>query len=238
MTDSVEIVAQAAIDCAGRLTEITSLAALTAGMSGKNSRQFARALQDLAVRGVLRRFRFDGRLHFAPVSRARDAAFVARFALESTACGCSEGACMPWSGKFFKARQGPVVHLDGKEFVLRRVIYEAHTGKRLAQAESVRPSCGEADCIHPQHLVKEPRNKQLIGRARLPSTRAKLARAQQAKAPYSMSEVQALRARCIRGELTRVAAAKSLGVSVETMERMVNGQAWRDFSNPYQSLTA
>ncbi|TYK74341.1 hypothetical protein FSY45_19445 [Comamonas sp. Z1] len=145
---------------------------------------------------------------------------------------------MPWSGKFFKPRQGPVVNLDGKEYVLRRVIYEVRTRKKLAQSESVRPSCGEANCIHPQHLTKEPRNTPLIGRARLPSTREKLARAQQAKAPYSMEEVQALRGRCIRGELTRVAAAKCLGVSVETMERMVNGLAWRDFSNPYQSLTA
>ena len=238
MTDPAEIVAQAALHRSKQLTEITSLAALTAGMSGQDRRLFARALQDLAARGVLRRFRFDGRLHFAPLSRAGDAAFVAQFALESTACGCSEGSCMPWSGKFFKPRQGPVVNLDGKEYVLRRVIYEARTRKKLAQAESVRPSCGEANCIHPQHLTKEPRNTPLIGRARLPSTREKLARAQQAKAPYSMEEVQALRARCIRGELTRVAAAKCLGVSVETMERMVNGQAWRDFSNPYQSLTA
>lgn len=216
-----------------QITQVCSVASLVYGATPAKRQQIHQQLRAAAAAGQLRRFRFDGRLHYAPQCAAGDVDFAICFAEETTHRIKGSG-CMPWAGAF-KTRQGPVVTLDGKEYILRRVIYERSTGKKLRKHEAVRMTCGDPACIARDHMTKEPRNALLVGKARTVMTRQRIAEKHRERMPYSCEQVNDLKASCARGELTRTKAAKVLGVSAETMNRIVRGDAWRDFTNEYQT---
>lgn len=224
----------AARHCAMQLTEITSSAALTAGMGERYRRRFVRALQDLSAEGLVRCFKFDGRMHYAPLCRKGDAAFASVFALETTRPECDSG-CLIWKGST-KAGEGPTLHLGQKVYVLRRVIYEHRHHTRLKRHESIRMSCECAMCIEPTHMAKQQRNFVLRGRPRPMSLRVQLAEHERARTPYALKDVKALKDRCASGELNTVQAAKLLGISAKSMSRIMRGVTWRDFRSAYQAL--
>ena len=216
-----------------QITQVCSAASLVYGASPKHRQQIRQHLSAAAEAGELRRFRFDGRLHYAPNSTKGDVSFVVCFA-EETSNRIKGSDCLPWTGAF-KPRQGPVLTLDGKEHVLRRVIYERHAYTKLKKHEAVRMTCGDLACIAYDHMTKEPRNAVLVGKARTVMTRQRIAQKHWERMPYSGDQVSALKASCVRGELTRISAAKELGVSAEAMNRIVRGDSWRDFTNHFQA---
>lgn len=216
-----------------QVTQVCSAASLVHGATPKQRQQILQYLSAAAEAGDLRRFRFDGRLHYAPSCPKGDAPFVVCFAEETSQCVKGSG-CMPWTGAF-KPRQGPVVTMDGKEHVLRRAIYEHHSHRKLKKHETVRMTCGDPACIARAHMTKEPRNAVLVGKARTVMTRQRIAQKHRERMPYSSDQVRALKASCVRGEQTRISAAKVLGVSAQAMNRIVRGDAWLDFTNEYQA---
>lgn len=217
-----------------QITQVRSAASLVFGTEGREQQQISQQLRDAAATGKLRRFRFDGRLHFAPLCSKGDASFVVSFAEETTRRAADSG-CMQWAGAC-KTRQGPVVTLDGKEYILRRAVYEHHSSKKLKTHEAIRMTCGDPTCIAHAHMVKEPRNALLVGRPRPVATRQRIAEKHRDRMPYSREQVSELKACCARGELSHAKAAKVLGVSPQAMNQIVRGESWRDFSSPYQSL--
>lgn len=224
----------AALHCAMQLTEITPMVVLTAGMTQRYRQKFALALRGLSDQGVVRGFKFDGRLHYAPLCREGDAAYVAAFAMETTRPG-PDSDCLIWKGRA-AAGQGPVLHFDQKDYPLRRVIYDQSHHIKLKKHEAVRMSCDCAMCINPDHMAKEQRGEVLRGRPRPMGMRVRMAERERARTPYSMADVKAMKERYARGELSQAQAAKLLGISAKSMSRIMRGVTWRDFGCAYQAL--
>ena len=220
---------------AKRLAEVTPLAALTIGMRGQYKQRFVAELFALSRKGKLRRFLFDGRVLYAPIKECNEVAFVVAHALETTRKEPGSG-CMHWAG-FTHTKKGPILSLGRAEYQLRRRIWEARPGSHeLHTHDAIRMACGESDCICPEHMRKEPRNRPLKGKSRPLLARAHLAEARRANSPRTLEQIQDIRARYARGEIRVFQAANELGMSTNNTRLILQGKAWRDFKNPLQGL--
>lgn len=218
------------------LGSIIPKAALLSDQTDRKKRALARAMKDLADVGLIRRFKFDGRLHYAPNSRRRDAVFAAVFAIQTTRRD-PESNCMPWTGRV-DPREGPLLNFAGVRYSVRRLIYRRYTSKKLGTHESVRMRCGNESCIQFHHMTKEARNESQKGVRRSLEARKRMAQVQRQKSStkLTLEKVQAMRIRCAAGELSQAKAAKILGISTASMSRIMRGLAWRDYSSPYVCL--
>lgn len=227
---------QAARHCVEKLEQITAMAQLTRGMRGEYKVLFIRELHTLYRQGVVRKFIFDGCVLYAPTDASGDVSFIVRYALDSTRVEVDTG-CMHWGG-CTHAKKGPILSLGRVEFGLRRCIYEQVKGKQLSSHDAIRMRCEDTSCINPEHMRKEQRNKVLKGRPRSQTTRSRIAAAKRARSEFSMEQVEGLRARYARGEVTQKQAAAELGISIKNTSPLLRGLSWRDFTNPFQGLVS
>lgn len=141
------------------------------------------------------------------------------------------GDCWIWLGN--KSAGGVPKFSEGSA---RRRVYEAAKG-HLKQTELVTTSCGQVDCLNPDHLVKTNQSK----------VTAKVKASQTMKAKVSASMAKEAQSRCgkITMEIARqirsdnrdgVVWAKELSVSTSLVSLVRTNKAWREVSNPFAGL--
>lgn len=149
-----------------------------------------------------------------------------------------DGDCLAWDGAV-DSSGCPQVRIPGsrKTFSARRICLEADGKKIFGLLATV--NCGNKCCLAPEHLVAMTR-KQLQKRsgkiyAASVTRNAKLAEARRKTAKLDFERVAQMRAEV--GLTTRQAAAK-YGVTQSTAQKIMRGELWKDYKNPFAGLMA
>ncbi len=150
------------------------------------------------------------------------------------------GECLEWQG-FTSADGAPQVKIDGKLLMVRRVIREM-LDKPAAPGHFLAPSCGNARCVHPEHVVERTARQHAQRMAasvtrNSPTRIARLQRANKHKRALSDEGLELAR----HDPRSAAAVARELGCSRDLVSSIRNGRAYRQVSaaeNPFAQLIA
>lgn len=121
---------------------------------------------------------------------------------------------------------------NAKTILVRRVLWEQVNGRPFPRKSIARCTCGTPLCVHPGHIVAEPRGKALLGR-RLPlQHRAHIAAARRLQSNLSDAAVEAIRAST--GKLDEVAREWNVDPTYVSAIRL--GKARVNYSNAFVGL--
>lgn len=157
-------------------------------------------------------------------------------------CVPGEGECMLWRGGVSTSRGGSAlptaVHPNTKKNTpARRILLEA-MGKKIV-GKCATSSCRDQLCMAPQHAEAITRKElQLRSGPKLSANvmrSAKLAElVRQRQCTLTMEQVREIRSSGMRAS----EAAKVYGVPLQVTARILRGDTWKDYSNPFAALGA
>ena len=142
-----------------------------------------------------------------------------------------------WTGSV--ANGHPAMRLNGAYIMVRRAVWQEQNGP-IPTGQIIRCTCGDKRCVAIEHLELTTYKKLalVLGSAVMagPVRSAAIARVKRASKQAKLTEdaVRDIRS----SNETSVALAKRYGVAQAHVSKVRLGQAWRDFSNPFQGLGA
>jgi hypothetical protein len=149
---------------------------------------------------------------------------------------CIEDAgCWLWQGSCSNGH--PYHRHAGKVVPVRRTLFTSLFGP-LGE-KIIRMECGSRLCINPQHMARTTRKKLCVKLAALMGgpIRAAKSAAFHRTGPHAKLTMDGVKR--IRGSSETVASlALEHGVSQNTIRRVQQGAAWRDYSSPFAGLGA
>lgn len=147
------------------------------------------------------------------------------------------GECLEWLGMF---RNGtPQIRIARKMKTVRRVIRELQ-GNPTAEGAYLKSSCGNARCVHPEHIIEHTKAQHMKSISKLVEFNhpLRIAKLQKAKAHVRVVSDEGLA--IIRSDNRRAKdIADELGVSKTLVNKIRRGQAYRQVSaavNPFAGL--
>lgn len=142
--------------------------------------------------------------------------------------------CFDWQGYGGRDGVGPQARIGGRCVSVRRALWETVHGERAPRSMLAGVSCGNPDCVHPDHVVMRPRRALLEGIRRPVLQRAKTAAVKRAESRWSQDVIDEIRG---GDELARVVAARH-GMHPSYVHYIRSGKSRKDFANPYLQLAA
>lgn len=153
------------------------------------------------------------------------------------------GECWIWQGCVGSSGY-PIMKVEGAPCqTVRRVAYRLKEGAlNLAYRQPVITTCKEKLCVNPDHL-KASSNKEVsklagaAGRMSGVTKGAKIAkdkRENASKLPGGMETARIIR----MSDETGPVLALRYGIDKSLVNRIKNGQSWKDYSNPFMGLMA
>lgn len=161
--------------------------------------------------------------------------------LEEIKARCDEvGECWIWNGAVSSTGY-PIAKIDGKCQLVRRVAFGFKLGSaKLLPRQPVVAKCDDKRCVNPACLKASSTQEvsQIAGKAGKMSSLAKGAKIAAFKRA-NMAKITMDVARSIRmsTETGPVLAAR-YKIDKALVNRIKNGGAWRDYSNPFMGLMA
>ena len=145
-------------------------------------------------------------------------------------CVASEG-CLLWT---LAMKNGPIAHIQGRAWKVRHLVYRLVHPRGPGKGQLPLPTvCGNARCVHPDHLTLAGRNSHVVGAQRSPVHCMNIARARRA----GSAKLTAEQAREIRASNEPLAVLIArYGISQSVASRVRSGQAWKDYTNPFSQL--
>lgn len=116
---------------------------------------------------------------------------------------------------------------------VRRVIWQALTGKKLRKGRIIKTCCGTHNCVEPAHLVNLPAGARNKGRKQTITARAATAAALRAKSKIA-DAIDEIR----DSGLTQDEEAARRGISQAMVSRIRLGKNWQDYRNPFAQMGA
>jgi hypothetical protein len=148
-----------------------------------------------------------------------------------------EGDCWEWQGALQWTGSTPMINFEGKVQSVRRFIADEkglpRGGNRVATM-----SCGNALCVHPDHVVVMTRKKlqQRIANEQEhqinPMRRKKISELARSRSKLNYELAMEIR----YGEGTQREKAKRHGVSQATVSSIMLGKTWQDYNSPFLQL--
>lgn len=126
----------------------------------------------------------------------------------------------------------PVATIGRVQFQMRRVVWSLVHECDLLPGYHAVPACGNAHCLHPNHLEERRRNEEHLGAHRSTLTRHRMSTARLAHTTLSMQDVEEIKTG--RGLMKHVAAV--YGVSPSHAYRIRQGTARRDYLDPFSQI--
>lgn len=156
---------------------------------------------------------------------------------------CEEvGDCVHWrsDAKSELRKRHPLISVDGKVSLVRRVLWERTTGKTLGAGDYLMPRCKDPYCIKPQHQrVVDMKAKNAAGckAASKSLTRAaKVQATKRARGQMKLTPEQVEEAR--HSNETHKALAAKFDCNPSVIWRIRIGKAHRNYSNPFAGMGA
>jgi hypothetical protein len=141
--------------------------------------------------------------------------------------------CMEWTGCFAKNGSGPMVTIDNKTLLVRRVIYALAHDCQIRRDRSVCPAfCRNPKCVHPNHLRALEINSVKRGRKYPLATRAAMARGKRAASRWDDATIAAI----LASEASADELAAQHGMDRSYVYYLRHGRSRVDYHNPYAQL--
>jgi hypothetical protein len=152
-----------------------------------------------------------------------------------------DGDCIRWrtNGKSAIRRRHPLVNMDGKQYLVRRALYEMEKGAPLRQSIFLIPTCGDECCINPAHQKQlTSKQKSELGAIKGSQTLGRAAKVAAAVRSHSKTKLTMDLAREIRASNeSGVAWAKRLGVDEKSIWNIRHYITWKEYAaNPFAAL--
>lgn len=137
------------------------------------------------------------------------------------------GDCLLWKGAWASEGSTPSIHYNGTSVNVRSALW-LEMGRRIQRGHAIKSSCGEAECVAPEHLVS--RNYRAIPKS--PAARAAFTR--QARARGKLTE--ALAAEIRASDEAPSKWAKRLDVSIQAICDVRTYRRWAPLASPFAGL--
>lgn len=147
------------------------------------------------------------------------------------------GECMEWKGYVQKGT--PVVYHEGKTMMVRRLILELR-GVNIPPKSFVVTKCDNPLCVNPDHIMVRTQKQHLVAMNKKadPHDVERLKKlmdfARKNRSKLTIEQVREIRA----SSESASALQKRYPVSKSRINRIKNGDAWRDMSSPFAGLMA
>lgn len=157
---------------------------------------------------------------------------------ESLKARCTEeGDCWLWDG--YLGNGVPMVHHEGKMVAVRKLL-TALAGKSIKRGAYFSPSCGNALCVCPDHIVRRSQNEHSGHMARMlaqsPANDLRILKLTQTRrsryAKLTLDDARMARASTESSQKV----AEKLGVTKALIARIRRGVQWKDHANPFGGL--
>lgn len=151
------------------------------------------------------------------------------------------GECEQWrsDAKSETRRRHPQTTCDGEPVLVRRMLFEIETGRKLTDAECVVPTCLNPYCIKPEHqkvITRAQHQKSAAKRgAKSPTRAAKVAATKRARGLLKLTDEQVCEIRASDASGPELAARMNCSVSMVSLIRL--NKVRREYAgNPFAGL--
>ena len=169
----------------------------------------------------------------APITDAERPGLLARISAKSV----EEGACLIWRGCFSDSSGVPQVSFRSRAHSVRRVLYEAVTGRAPGAAMVVAPRCRNPRCVSPdclQLMTVAQLRKADAARGAFSGANANAARLAAARRRAEIPDDVIALVRSFEGTSAQAAAAS--GVSLSYCKQIRAGKARVPLASPWKGL--
>lgn len=143
-------------------------------------------------------------------------------------CTESEG-CLLWT---LRLDSGPITQIQGRSWKVRHLVWNLVHARGPAKGWLPMPTvCGNARCVHPDHLTLVRRNSAVVG-ARRPLVHRMNSAKRASGAKLTVQQAQEIRAST---DILAVLAER-YSISKSVASRVRQGTAWKDYRNPFAQL--
>lgn len=139
------------------------------------------------------------------------------------------GTCLIWKGAWASEGTTPSIHHEGKSVNVRVALWTS-MGKRVPKGHTIKASCGERQCVAPEHLVA-------VNYRKVPRTLAQkraVTRAARARSVLTPEIVAVIR----ESAETQTSLAARFGVSLQAVNGIVRNRRWVLAASPFAGLGA
>ena len=212
------------------------LAELSTSRNWHNARttQARAIIRELLEEGCIRLVYMLGQQRYVPADWEADAAVI-RQHLEGYMRQSQD--CLIWTGGR-NNRGAPIFRLPGsldrKPKHVRRWLYQQARGVTLKATVSLLPTCGNDDCVHPDHQTRRTAKQYQVGKPITPVQRANMARGVRAwRGRFKWADIEAIRA----SDQTYVQLAVRYGCSAALIGQIKRFEVWREYvASPWAGL--